>query len=485
MWATIYLFLPIHPSILMLSYLLQYMVRIIFKKIQLFLFWNGSVITPTQGKCSQTNAFSNVHSLHDTSTVSLVETHVRLADPESYFCLSPFVLCHHETDVPGLLSVGSQCQTMEEAQQTPEHRSPVASRALSPSVPRGGKSRCQATRGLPRCPLAGRTMQSKTLRSWHWKHLQFFQHQWKHGSSAAWRAGDAELAQPQHCQWKMPVLGCHSGPLTLCAGVSRLGVCDFHKPLDSPSAQKDFWTLSLRALKEQEHHPHPQDRIKWQCVVRWHSRRGPTLANGGPGDQSSEKHTPLPPSDRWRCSERDPGPLHRQAACWAEAPPENWGVTCRHRLQSRRDRPAVLTARLQLWPLHLFPRTPRSPPLHLFQQRRQAPPAARDRVCSFQAPKTGLSFRAGTSEGIQLGSRYYEQLRDHILKSRHTKLKKERQQLWPFLGRPSRQVTLWPPGLFPVKIIPEISLQSWACLLTKLNFRSSERLLLSNISFFI
>ena len=269
MWATIYLFLPIHPSILTLSYLLQYMVRIIFKKIQLFLFWNGSVITPTQGKCSQTNAFSNVRSLHDTSTVSLVETHVRLADPESYFCLSPFVLCHHETDVPGHQSVGSQCQTMEEAQQTPEHRSPVASRALSPSVPTGCKSRCQATRGLPRCPLGGRTMQSKTLRSWHWKHLQFFQHQWKHGSSAAWRAGDAELAQPQHCQWKMPVLGCHSGPLTSCAGVTRLGVCDFHKPLDSPSAQKDFWTLSLRALKEQEHHPRPQDRIKWQvcCAV--------------------------------------------------------------------------------------------------------------------------------------------------------------------------------------------------------------------------
>ena len=74
------------------------------------------------------------------STVSLVETAVRLADPESYCCLPLLMLCHHETDVPGHLSVGPQCRTTEEAQQTPEPRSPVASRALSPSVPRRAKA---------------------------------------------------------------------------------------------------------------------------------------------------------------------------------------------------------------------------------------------------------------------------------------------------------------------------------------------------------
>lgn len=49
--------------------------------------------------------------------------------------------------------MGSQFRTTDEAQQAPDHRSPDASRALSPSVPRGAEASCQATRGLPRCPL--------------------------------------------------------------------------------------------------------------------------------------------------------------------------------------------------------------------------------------------------------------------------------------------------------------------------------------------
>ena len=443
MWASIYLYLPIHPSILMLSYLLQYMVRIIFKKIQLFLFWNGSVLLPRHRTNSVTPMHFqiNVHYLHDTFTISLVGTPVWLADPESYCRLPPLVLCHHETDVPGHLSVGSQFRTAEEAQWTPDHRSPDAFRALSPSVPRGGRSQLPGHQRAAEVPFGGRTMQSdETLRTWYWKHLQLFQHWWRHGSSAAWRAGDAELAQPQHRQWKMPALGCHSEPLTLWAKVSCPGVCDFHKLLDNPSAQRHFWALWSRALKELGHRPRPRDRIKWQvcCVVAL--EEGIHAGQWGTRwPEQGDAHNPhslvtvdaAPSGTQALCTDRLPAEQkhpQRNGVSPADTDSSPGGAvqpsslpTCSssHSICSRRHRPS----------------TP--PPLRLFQQRHQAPPAACDHVCSSQALETWLSFRAGASEGIHLGSRlrYYEQFRDHILKSRRKSWKKERQQLWPLLGR--------------------------------------------------
>ena len=269
MWATIYLFLAIHPSILTLSYLLQCMVRIIFKKSQLFLFWNGSVITPAQGKCSQTNAFPNVHSLHDTSTVSLVESPMQLADPESYCCLPPLcsAITKQMSQATWVWDLSAEPRRRPSRLQNTGHMSlpelcllPFPGRAKAVARPPegcwGALWGVEPCRAKPSGPCTESTFSFSNIG----ESMEAVQPggqvtlSWLSHSTASGKCQFSGVTQSR----SLCVLGCPVQESVI-----------FHKPLDSPSAQRDFWTLSLRALKEQGLHPSPEHRIKWQvcCVV--------------------------------------------------------------------------------------------------------------------------------------------------------------------------------------------------------------------------